>query len=107
MPLPLVFLLILWYVRFIILITLFTYEFRRNNFNLAINPNCITWHLRDNNGGIRSYNDKSFYDKDEEILRLKLKEWNITPNIYKFIVLNNINGCWTRRNTKIKCWRHS
>jgi GT2 family glycosyltransferase len=68
--------------------TLFTYEMKRNGWDLLVNPNVITWHYRSPNGGIRSYNDEKLWKHDEEIFQEKLLNWE-KYNTGKIIILNN------------------
>jgi len=72
--------------------TLFSHSMFRSGWDLKINPNVITWHLREPTGGIRSYTDKSFWDSDEEIFKNKLAEWNSNAKEKFYIVLNNGRG---------------
>jgi len=57
--------------------TIFTYEMKRNGWKLLVDTNAITWHYRSEQGGIRSYNDSSFWENDEKIFKDKLKNWKI------------------------------
>jgi len=69
--------------------TMFTYEMKRAGWRILVEPKAVTWHLRDNKGGIRSYNDEALWKNDKKIMEEKLKEWGITVNKYKFFVLDN------------------
>jgi len=68
--------------------TLFTYEIKRKGYKLLVEPNALTWHLRDPSGGIRSYNDSKLWDHDEDIFRRELRKYDIL-NDSKLIVLDN------------------
>lgn len=70
--------------------TLFTYEMKRNGWNLIIDTNLVTWHLRESSGGIRSYSDGSLWAKDEAVFNAKLAEWGIKPA--SKILVNMDNG---------------
>lgn len=65
--------------------TIFTYEMRRAGWNLIIDRSAITWHMRNPQGGIRSYDDVSMWQRDEAIFDRKLSEWNVK--------LKNIKWC--------------
>jgi hypothetical protein len=72
--------------------TLFTYEMKRNGWKLFIEPKAITWHLRDEQGGIRSaeYNGKdSLWSYDEKIFRDKMQSWGINFTQTKLCVLDD------------------
>jgi GT2 family glycosyltransferase len=68
--------------------TIFTYEMKRAGWKLLLDPDIITWHLRETTGGIRDHH-AFFFEHDERIFHRKLKEWNITPNKRPIIVLDN------------------
>lgn len=69
--------------------TLFTYGIKRAGYMLIVTPEAVTWHLREESGGIRSYTDQSLWAHDEEIFTRKLVEWGVSPTEHKFIVLDN------------------
>ncbi len=69
--------------------TIFTYEMHRNGWKLLVNPEAVTWHLRENSGGIRSFNDSQLWEKDKQVFNRKMKEWGVIPSKHKFIVLEN------------------
>lgn len=70
--------------------TIFSHEMMRAGWKLLINPNVITWHLREPTGGIRSYTDKSYWDHDEDIFTKKMETWKSTvKDENKYIVLDN------------------
>lgn len=70
--------------------TTFTYSIRRAGYKVLVTPYALTWHLRDEQGGIRSYNDPNLWQHDEDLFHKRLKEWGITPRQdYLFAVLDN------------------
>lgn len=58
--------------------TIFSYEMFRSGWKLLINPNVITWHLREPTGGIRTYTDSAYWNSDEDIFTKKMQSWK-TP----------------------------
>lgn len=69
--------------------TIFTYEMKRNNWKLLVNPNIITWHFRESEGGVRNL-DNNLRQKDEALFYQKLtNEWKITPRYLKTFLLYN------------------
>ena len=56
--------------------TLFTYGMKTKGYKNLIVPNTITWHLKNQTGGIRSEDKSSLYEHDENIFRsiVKLKD---------------------------------
>lgn len=69
--------------------TMFSHEIKRAGYKLLVTPEALTWHFREGTGGIRSYTDGSLWARDEQVFRSKLAEWKVTPNEYKFVVLNS------------------
>jgi hypothetical protein len=69
--------------------TLFSHQIKRNGWRLLVNPEAVTWHLRENSGGIRSYANAQLWEHDKQIFRSKLKKWGIKLNKHKFFVLEN------------------
>jgi GT2 family glycosyltransferase len=72
--------------------TTFSYEMHKKGFKLMVCGDTITWHLPNPRGGIRSFHDFSYWAKDEEKFKGRLASWGVTPNEYKFAVLNNGMG---------------
>jgi hypothetical protein len=73
--------------------TMFSHEMHRAGWKLLINPNVITWHLREPTGGIRAYTDKAYWEHDEEIFKEKMKQWQATKEDNTFyVVLDNGMG---------------
>ncbi len=68
--------------------TLHTYGLKQKGYKILVVPNCVTWHLKNSEGGIRSESDENKnqedFQHDERIFRniINLKEHNI-------VVLNN------------------
>lgn len=70
--------------------TIFSHEMFRAGWKLKVNPNVITWHLREPTGGIRSYTDKNYWESDEFIFSEKMKSWSGTTKDDNFyVVLDN------------------
>ena len=67
--------------------TLFTYGLKQKGYRNLVVPDCITWHLKSPEGGIRSENIKELYDQDDAIFRnlVKFKDKTI-------VVLDNGMG---------------
>lgn len=53
--------------------TLFTFGLKQKGYKLLVVPNCVTWHLKYDKGGIRSDDTKELYEHDENIFRNILK----------------------------------
>jgi hypothetical protein len=68
--------------------TIFTYKLKRAGWVLLITPYAKTWHLREAKGGIRSFNDPSLWEHDEEVFQGYLQRWEVTPKPSKIIVLD-------------------
>jgi glycosyltransferase involved in cell wall biosynthesis len=69
--------------------TIFSHGIRRAGYRLLVVPDAVTWHLREETGGIRSYKDPNLWAHDSQCFVEKLREWRVTPYLYKFIVLDN------------------
>lgn len=73
--------------------TIFTYEMHRQGWKLLINPQAVSWHARQGQGGIRTHNaHPEYWDFDEKVFQMKLKEWGITTKDKKLIVLDAGKG---------------
>lgn len=70
--------------------TLFSYEMKRNNWKLLVDGRALTWHLKDPNGGIRSYDNLQLWEHDENIFKQKMRDWNVSfdKSDKNLIVLN-------------------
>ena len=69
--------------------TIFTYQMKRNGWQLAVLTGLKTWHMHYSEGGIRSHNNHEMYAADEAIFHAYMGDWNIQPNWFKVIALNN------------------
>lgn len=70
--------------------TIFTHSIYRQGYRLLINGFAQVWHFRSENGGIRSHNQKEYYDNDEKIFQGYLDRWDVGKNPdSKMIVLDN------------------
>ena len=54
-----------------------------------MNPEAITWHFNNPQGGIRLYNQKEMFSHDEQIFLRYLRDWNVNIKPLKLVVLNN------------------
>lgn len=73
--------------------TLFSYSIFRKGYKLILNPNAITWHYRNPEGGIRSNDNQSMYQQDDVHFFNRLQnEWgiNLINNKKTFFVSNGI-----------------
>jgi len=59
--------------------TIFTYNMFRDGHALLINREAVVWHMRQDVGGIRSYNDPSLWLRDEMRFDALCAEWGVTP----------------------------
>jgi hypothetical protein len=64
--------------------TMFTYSMKRAGYKLLVDRSAVTYHYRQTTGGIRSHDNKWFYQHDDKIFMRKLEEWG-----YKFCSLNS------------------
>ena len=72
--------------------TLFTYEMKRAGWKIMVEPRAITWHLRDDQGGIRAiqYRGKEdMWGHDDMVFKRKLEEYGVDMKLVKLVVLNN------------------
>jgi hypothetical protein len=69
--------------------TTFSYQMKRAGYRLLIEPRALTWHLRDDQGGIRSYKDQNLWARDSEVFLRRLKEWGVKTREYAVAVLDN------------------
>lgn len=69
--------------------TMFSHAIKRAGYRLLVTPKALTWHLREETGGIRSYRDPKLWEHDEAIFQQKLREWGVKPRAFKIIVLDN------------------
>lgn len=57
--------------------TIFSHSIRRAGWKLIVTPFAKTYHLRQSNGGIRSFNDTSLWEHDEHVFQSYLAEWGV------------------------------
>jgi hypothetical protein len=69
--------------------TIFTAQMALDGWKLVVAGDVITWHLRDPQGGIRSFQDTSLWNHDEQIFSQWALERGIHFNDYWLIVLDN------------------
>lgn len=69
--------------------TILTYEMKLKGYINILDTSIITYHFCNPNGGIRSHNNQEYINNDNYVFSEKLKGWNVIPNDYKFIVLDN------------------
>ena len=69
--------------------TIFTAQMSLDGWRMLVTGDVITWHLRDPQGGIRSFQDTSLWDHDEKIFSQWAKDRGIHFNDYWLIVLDN------------------
>ena len=69
--------------------TLFTYAIKRVGYRVLLEPKAVTWHLRNPEGGIRSYRDPGLWAHDEQHFDSMMQEWGVRFSKTKFIFLNN------------------
>jgi len=72
--------------------TIFTYEMFRVGWKLIAVLGLNTWHFHYQTGGIRDTKNERMLQSDEHIFRLKLQEWGVQPNNYKFFFLDSGRG---------------
>lgn len=71
--------------------TIFSHRLYRAGYRLIIDPNAISYHMKDSQGGIRTHHNHSeYWDYDEKVFRgIMEKEWGIIDIPEKFIALDN------------------
>ena len=69
--------------------SLFTYGFRRQGYKVLIEPKALIWHLREQSGGIRSYQDANLWAQDSETALRLFKSYGVCFENYKLIILNS------------------
>lgn len=67
--------------------TLFTYGLKKKGYDILVVPNAITWHLKNNDGGIRAEKNKELYDHDDYIFHNYMQHKDKT-----IVVLNSGMG---------------
>jgi hypothetical protein len=68
--------------------TIFSHQIYRKGWKIIIDPDAVTRHFAQPEGGIRSFKNPKLWQHDEHIFEQYLKEWNIKFNIPKFIILD-------------------
>lgn len=68
--------------------TIFTHNMVRAGWRLLVDTRIITWHLRSGAGGIRSFQNHSYWEQDEAIFKSLLQVWGIKETLTKLIVLD-------------------
>ena len=69
--------------------SIFSHNIKRKCYKLLVNPNAITWHFSEPEGGIRAFKDHSeYWRQDEEVFSKKLQEWGVKLYDPFFAVLN-------------------
>lgn len=66
--------------------TIFSHSLYRAGHKLLLTPWAKTYHLRDGQGGIRSFPDPSLWEKDEAVFQQYLRAWGIVQPDAKLIV---------------------
>ena len=70
--------------------TQFTYEMRRKGYVLIVTKDALTWHYKQNIGGIRAYKDSWLWEHDSKLFRNKLiNEWKVETSKFKSIILDS------------------
>lgn len=57
--------------------TIFTHEMKREGWFLYIDRSAVTWHLRENTGGIRKLGQADMWAADEAVFQRKIQEWGV------------------------------
>lgn len=74
--------------------TLFTYEIHVKGYAVMIAPGVKTWHLRNPEGGIRSYKDENLWKHDEHIFSQRKKGIDEEKNSKVIVLDNGIGDHW-------------
>ena len=69
--------------------TIFTYEMKRKGWSILFNPDALTYHFRNPEGGIREKTDATLWEHDELMFTKKMVEWGVKPKEYKMVILDN------------------
>ena len=68
--------------------TLFSYEIHRKGYMVGVDQSAVTWHLRSPTGGIRSYSNADYWNKDEKIFYETMHGWKVLFRAARYFVLN-------------------
>jgi GT2 family glycosyltransferase len=89
--------------------TLFTYEMKRAGWKIMFCPTALSWHMRYPDGGIRSYQQHEYWQRDHHLAMLKFSQWGVRFNQTKLFVLDNGIGdhfmfkmAWPRIKAKFR-----
>lgn len=78
--------------------TIFTHSMHRAGYKVMVDPHAVTYHLRQDTGGIRHQKDGQLWALDEEIFQRYLKQWNVTLESYLLLVdMNGLGDAWILR----------
>ena len=69
--------------------TIFTAQMSLDGWRLLVVGDVVTWHLRDPQGGIRSFQDTSLWENDEKVFSQWADDRGICFNNYWLVVLDN------------------
>ena len=69
--------------------TMFTYLMNRSGYITRYISGAITWHLREETGGIREYKNPTLWEQDEVVFNQLLKKFEVGVPDVKLIVLDN------------------
>lgn len=69
--------------------TIFSYKIKEAGYRLVVTPECRVWHMRNTEGGIRTYKDAWLWDHDHEKFYSFLKERGILAKNEKFVVIES------------------
>jgi hypothetical protein len=68
--------------------SIFSYEYVRRGWKALVTTNCVTWHFRNPEGGIRSHTDPNFWKGDDKIFQRKLASWAVNTEGKKLLVID-------------------
>ncbi len=66
--------------------TIFSHQLVRAGYKVLVTPFTKTYHLREATGGIRSFNDNTLWEQDEQVFQRYLRAWKIKLDETKLIV---------------------
>jgi len=58
--------------------TIFTHRIKRAGYKLIVTPWAVTWHFRNPEGGIRTYQDSALWEHDELVFRKELQKYELS-----------------------------
>lgn len=68
--------------------TIFSYGIKRAGWRILVDGSAITWHMRDKQGGIRSYGDAWLWEHDDKVYSKLLETWGVKSRHPKLVVLD-------------------